>query len=293
MLRLELFKLLRQRTTWISAALLGLVLAFQTGTEVQFGAGGAGTHTLHDALAQLGVRAVIFRIVPYDLANVRGLVGVFITILAVRAITLEYQHGTIRVLLARGVGRLRLLSAKLLAVTILGLAALGAALALTLLITLGLIALAEGSLALLSALPGRFYADALIYIGTAVISMLATLLFAAALAVIGRNQAFALVVGIAYWLVEPIAALILGGLGNAIHSALILNAQAYLLGINLSNMPNLLISTQTLGQAVFPDPDFPALARYDGTHTLLVTLVYCLVFAAIAIFLTWRRDVAE
>ena len=31
----------------------------------------------------------------------------------------------------------------------------------------------------------------------------------------------------------------------------------------------------------------------DGTHTLVVTLVYCLVFAAIAALLTWRRDVAE
>jgi hypothetical protein len=31
----------------------------------------------------------------------------------------------------------------------------------------------------------------------------------------------------------------------------------------------------------------------DATHTLLVTLVFALVFLAIPIILTWRRDVME
>jgi hypothetical protein len=57
--------------------------------------------------------------------------------------------------------------------------------------------------------------------------------------------------------------------------------------------PNLLISTQTLGQRVFDATDPSSLVRIDGTHTLLVTLAYCVAFALIAIALTRRRDVLE
>jgi len=35
------------------------------------------------------------------------------------------------------------------------------------------------------------------------------------------------------------------------------------------------------------------LVDVDGNHTLLVALVYSLVFAVIAVVLTWRRDVKE
>jgi hypothetical protein len=56
----------------------------------------------------------------------------------------------------------------------------------------------------------RFYPDALSSIGTIAISMGATLLFATALAAMGRNQAIALAVGIVYWLVESVAAFLLG-----------------------------------------------------------------------------------
>ncbi len=31
----------------------------------------------------------------------------------------------------------------------------------------------------------------------------------------------------------------------------------------------------------------------DGTHTLLVALVYSLVFLVLSLYLTWKRDVKE
>ena len=82
-------------------------------------------------------------------------------------------------------------------------------------------------------------------------------------------------------------------LGIATGSSVLANAQEYFLGVNLITMPMLLVSTQTLGQSVFSSTDPPILARFDGTHTLLVTLAYCLIFAAVAIVLTLRRDVKE
>jgi ABC-type transport system involved in multi-copper enzyme maturation permease subunit len=50
--------------------------------------------------------------------------GIFILVLAAHVVGLEYQYGAIRVLLARGVGRLHLLSGKIVALTLVGFALL-------------------------------------------------------------------------------------------------------------------------------------------------------------------------
>src|SRR5207247_4332322 len=56
-----------------------------------------------------------------NLAILRVFIGIFLLVLTAFVIGLEYQLGTIRILLARGVGRLQLLTAKLLAVVIIAL----------------------------------------------------------------------------------------------------------------------------------------------------------------------------
>src|SRR5207245_11210052 len=56
-----------------------------------------------------------------DLSVLRIFIGIFLLVLTARVIGLEYQLGTIRVLLSRGVGRLQLLSAKLLTIVIVAL----------------------------------------------------------------------------------------------------------------------------------------------------------------------------
>ncbi len=38
---------------------------------------------------------------------------------------------------------------------------------------------------------------------------------------------------------------------------------------------------------------FPPFVTYDATHALTVIAIYCVTFAAIAYYLTWRRDVLE
>jgi ABC-type transport system involved in multi-copper enzyme maturation permease subunit len=244
-------------------------------------------------LLSRGADTLLYTILRRDLETMRGLLGFFVTLVAVRAIALEYEQGTIRVLLARGVGRLRLLGAKVVAAALVGLGALVAAVVLLIVGTLFVVAVGAGSLAPLGALPSRIYPGVLTFLATIAVSMAATLLFAVALAVIGRNQAFALAVILPYWFVETIAGGLLYHLGLATDIGALLNVPEYLLGQNLIAMPDLLVSPQTLGQPVFSATDPAAVVRIDGTYTLLVTLAYCLVFAAVAILVSRRRDVLE
>jgi hypothetical protein len=37
----------------------------------------------------------------------------------------------------------------------------------------------------------------------------------------------------------------------------------------------------------------PPLVTYDGTHALLIALIYGVVFAGAAVLVMWRRDVLE
>ena len=84
--------------------------------------------------------------------SVRVFTGFFLLILTARMIGQEYQLGTIRVLLARGVGRLQLLFAKLLTMAIIALILLIVGLALNYLLTLILVAGVTGNLHAFSAI---------------------------------------------------------------------------------------------------------------------------------------------
>ena len=64
-----------------------------------------------------------------------------------------------------------------------------------------------------------------------------------------------------------------------------------LLGPNLNVMPRALLSAQAPGSAtrVLEGPLVPV----DGGHTLLVSAIYAAIFLAVAVVLTWRREVKE
>ena len=73
------------------------------------------------------------------------------------------------------------------------------------------------------------------------------------------------------------------------HSDFWKNISAYLLGPNFNVMPTVLIPAQFKANSI----GIPPLVDVDGTHTLLVTLGYAIIFAVVAVVLTWRRDVKE
>jgi len=118
MVRGEFFKIRRQWTNLIMLVLLlgVIVLPFiiemtapNVKTNIQ-------TNPLHFFYNTLSVGLSILRVFT----------GIFLLILTARTVGLEYQLGTIRVLLSRGVGRLQLLFAKLFTVALIALILLAA-----------------------------------------------------------------------------------------------------------------------------------------------------------------------
>jgi ABC-2 type transport system permease protein len=114
-----------------------------------------------------------------------------------------------------------------------------------------------------------------------------TMLLAVATTVLGRSLAVGLGVALVFFPADNIGTEVLFLLNRLTGSDFWLKLSAYLLGPNLNVMPGktVLNPVSTIGT----EP----LVAVDGGHTLLIALIYAIIFAAIALFLTWRRDVQE
>ena len=113
LVRGEFFKILRQWTTWIMLVLfLGVIILPYI---IEFTVPNVKTNIQTDSLH------FFYDILSVGLSIVRVFTGIFLLVITARIVGLEYQLGTIRVLLSRGVGRLQLLFAKLLTIAIIAL----------------------------------------------------------------------------------------------------------------------------------------------------------------------------
>lgn len=291
----EIFKLGRQRTTWILTILLGLIALIPYPFYLL-------TDNIKDNMqadpanfvdGQMNIGLIIFRVVG----------GVFITILTVRVIGLEYQHGTIRVLLARGIGRVHLLGAKLVALTLAVLAATAGILVLNLVMAFVVFSSLSGNTHFLTAVDGAFWTRTLVYTATVLISLLVTMLLATAATVLGRSVAFGMGIGLALFPGDNIGVGILFLINRLTNNDFWGNITFYFLGPNLNTMPTRLVPQRVVdiqtpvGVAHQMIPAFsvgtPPIPSVDGTHTLVVALVYAAIFAAVAFYLTWKRDVLQ
>ncbi len=276
----ELFKIMHQRMNWIVLPILyffsslrWLLLPLDS----------------HDIKTRLATEPypVLHTLMADNLGVYRGFVGFFLILVTARAIGLDYQQGTIRIILARGVGRLHLLFAKSLALVIIVLAVTAGALLLNLVLALAFIGGIAGNLNALGAINATFWADTGSYLLTVFISMGVTMLLAIATTVLGRSLAVGLGVALVFFPADNIGSQILPLISHLTGNDFWLNLTAYLLGPNLNLMPNQIVlnPVDAIGAT-------PAVA-VDGGHTLLITLGYAVIFAAIALSLTWWRDVME
>jgi ABC-2 type transport system permease protein len=210
-------------------------------------------------------------------------VGIPLLVLSVRVIGQEYQLGTVRVLVARGTGRVRLLLAKLVA---LGITAAGAAV-LTGAVTAGALwmvepeavqaALAAGSAISRDVWPG------LLAVG---LSLAACVLLGVFLATLGRSIAFGLALALVWFPVDNVALLVLPALTVFTRMPLWEGMTPYLLGGNLNTMVQALEpGRRAVAFLVSPEP------QVDGPHAVLVVTAYLAVFLAASLLLTWQRDI--
>ena len=286
LVRGEFFKVMRQWTTWILLVLLAgaIVLPYLVETARPRLQAILTSTPLTFFYDQLGIGLSVLRVFT----------GFFLLIMTARLIGQEYQLGTIRVLLARGVGRLQLLSAKLLTMAIIGIILLIVGLALNYLLTMALVAGVSGSLNAFNALTSQFWSDVGTYVLYILLNMGVSILLATAAAVIGRASVFGISAALAFFPLDNFGTVIMLLAFRVTNSDFWLSITAYFLGPNLNQMPAALTNNrvQSIGFGPLYQGGTHGI-QVDGTHTLVVAAIYAVIFAATAIWLTWKRDVQE
>jgi ABC-2 type transport system permease protein len=280
-LRGELFKMRKQWTTWIMLVLLAGIIILPYIVE-------GSVPRLKNELLTTPLH-LFYNLMQSDLAVLRIFIGIFLLILTARVFGQEYQLGTIRILLARGVGRLQLLGAKLLAVVIVALLVLIAALLLNALLTCIFMLALTGNLNAFNSLASTFWSDTGMYLLTVMISMGVTILLAMAVSVVGRSLSIGLSASLAWFPIDNFGVFFLAIAFRLTHNTFWENVSAFLLGPNLNQMPVALARDPANTASIGITPQ----VYVNGTHTLLVALVYAVIFAVVAIVLTWKHDVKE
>lgn len=285
----EMFKLVRQRSNWIM--LLGVY-----GVLCLFWIAMLFIPTTKDALTSTPYEYLFSRITN-SLAFFRVFVGFFLIVMTARMIGLDYQQGTIRIILGRGVSRVSLLLAKLLTVIIAALAVLVVGLIVDGILSLLMVAINSGNLNAFNHLDSAFWSAIWTYIVTIMISMGLTILLATVTTVLGRSLAFGLGLAMIFFPADNIGSAILGLISEVTHNDFWQKVTMYLLGPNLNFMPKVVVPTltgPTIHQPIVAaSAGTSPLIPVDATHTLVVSLVYAVIFLATALILTWRKDVLE
>jgi ABC-2 type transport system permease protein len=273
----ELLKISRLKLTWIMLVILtGGIMLMQL-------------LMLRDNLAETLSKeplAFLFQEVRFSMEVLRIFGGLLLLVLTAYIIGLEFQYGTIRIVLSRGVGRVQLLLGKLFAIVLFALTMLIGGLLLNALIALIFIGATTGNFNALKAMDATFWSKSGLYLLYLLTNTGITILLATALSVVGRSLAFALSLTLMWFPMDNMGTLIMFVLKSLTHNDFWANITAYFLGPNLNVMGGLLIKSQTNIGA-------PPLVQIDATHTFWVTLGYAVVFTIVAIVVTWKRDIKE
>jgi ABC-type transport system involved in multi-copper enzyme maturation permease subunit len=210
-------------------------------------------------------------------------VGIPLLVLSVRVVGQEYHLGTVRVLVARGTGRVRLLLAKLAALAITA----AAAAVVTGAMTVGALWLVEpeavqAAVSAASAISG----DAVLNLLAVALSLAACVLLGVFVATLGRSVAFGLAIALVWFPLDNVALLVLPALTVFTRMPLWDGVTPYLLGGNLNTMVQALEpARRAVAFLVSPEPPV------DGQHAVLVVAAYLAVFLAASLLLTWQRDI--
>ena len=295
LLRGELRKLAHLRTAWVLA---GLYVVFMVGGQLVLVSGPNDARQL-----RADPVGAFYNVMEGDLSLVRIFTGIILLVLAAHVIGLEYQYGTIRILLGRGVGRLQLLGAKMLALALVGLLVALVGVVIELIFAWALATALAGGTRPLRALTAAYWTDVCFYLLCVLISMGATLLLGVAASVVGRSLAFGLAVGLSWFAVDNLLLIPLELMARFTHSDFWLHVSGFLLGPLLNRLPDYVApprqivvagprGLQTLAVPVDGFGPTP-FVHVSGTQALLVIAAYAAIFAVVAVALTWRRDVRE
>ncbi|GHO91965.1 hypothetical protein KSF_020130 [Reticulibacter mediterranei] len=281
LVRGELLKTSRQWLTWVMLVLLVGVTIFAHLLTLS-------SNNTNEKISEAPLH-FLYNEMEISLSILRIFGGIFIIIITAYLIGIEYQYGTIRIVLARGVGRLQLLFAKLLTLVLIALALVGGLLLLNALMICLVISFIVGNLQPLNAITPEFWSNTGLYLLTVLISLGTSILMSATMSAIGRSLSFGVSAALTWFPVDNMGLLFMNMAAQLTHNDFWNQITAYFLGPNLNAMPIVLLPAQLKANSI----GIPPLAPINGPHTLWLTLAYALVFATVAIVLTWKRDVKE
>jgi len=276
----EVLKLSRQGMVW---AMLGVALLFFAVIALAVPTAGNLRDQLHRDPASL-----VFTLADGYLVMFNSGAGIFLLLVSARLVGMEYGGGTIRVLLSRGAGRLRVLLAKLVALALLGLLLLFGFLVLVTAATCATVLAWEGSLAPLASLPGTVWTDLGIDLLLALVSMGVCIVLGSTAAVVGRSVAFGVGAALALFPLDNFGTVPLRLLAAVTGLRLPLDATAWFLGPNLNALPRLMQTDHRFG-VQFAAP----LVHVDAVHAGLVVAGWAVALLIVSLVLTRRRDVLE
>jgi ABC-2 type transport system permease protein len=226
-----------------------------------------------------------------NLVIVRILSGIFLLVLTSFTIGREYQYGTIRILLARGAGRVQLLLAKIAMLALIALVLLVVFTGLTALLTCIQMLTLVGNLNGLDALTSAFWPNIGIDLLAVMVSMVSTILMAVAMNALGRSLTFGLSVSLIWFPIDNISSLIMSTLARVTHNDFWNTVTTYLLGPLLNRLPTMLLPADV--RTGFESFGSGPLSSVSGAHALWVICVYSIIFLVVALVSTWKRDVKE
>jgi ABC-2 type transport system permease protein len=276
----EALKLSRQGMVW---AMLGVAFLFFAVIGLSLPTAGNLRDQFHRDPASL-----VFTLADGYLAMFDSGAGIVLLLVSARLVGMEYSGGTIRVLLSRGAGRLRVLLAKLGALALLGLVLLAGFLVLATAATCATVLAWDGSLARLASLPSPVWTDLGIDVLLALLSMGVCIVLGSTAAVVGRSVAFGVGAAVAFFPLDNFGTVPLRLLAAVTGQHLPADMTAYFLGPNLNSLPTLM-QTDHHADTQFAAPLVPV----DLTHAALVVAAWVLALLALSLVLTRRRDVLQ
>lgn len=277
----EVLKMSRQLSFWLTIlggiVLLGVItLAITGGVNLKSSLLADPTGWAYDKLESYGT---IFQVGS----------GIFLLLFGSRLISMEYSSGTIRVIYARGGGRLRLLLSKMFTLAVVGAFLFAGYVILAGGILAAMVATLSGSLDILTKVSSEFWADLGRWTLVQGISMGMAILMAAAASAIGRSLAFGIAASLVFYPVDNfLNVLEVLGIRATGHDQPWTAISQYQLGANL-NVLLTLLEPHHRARPAFASP----LAPVDLNHALAVVGVFALVFVVIAFVRTTRPDVLE
>jgi ABC-type transport system involved in multi-copper enzyme maturation permease subunit len=214
--------------------------------------------------------------------------GIVLLIVSARLVGMEYSGGTIRVLLSRGVGRLRLHLAKLAALALLGVVLLVGYAALVVATVYVSVVGWEGSAARLTSLPAHVWGDSLISIPIALASIGIAILVGSTAAVLGRSTTFGLAAALVLFPADNALTVVCSSIGKLTTQGMWAGLTTMLLGPSLNVLPQTM-ETDRRPHIAFEVP----VSAVSAPHAWLVIAGWAAAMVVTCVVLLRRRDVLQ